>query len=101
MAGKKFKEALSKLDHEKLAPVQGLVIRARGGLELSVAWRGGRPVSATLKAAYDGTRRIRSPRGTRITEARAGAARLPLKVGTDGITDVTLKAGQSCQLSFA
>lgn len=76
-------------------------LRARGGLEVTVAWSGGKPISATLKAAFDGARRIRPPRGTRIIEARSGAARLPLKSADDGVVTLSLKAGQSCRLSFS
>jgi alpha-L-fucosidase 2 len=75
-------------------------LRARGGLEVAVSWRGGKPVSATLKAAFDGSRRIRLPRGIRITEARCGAARLPLRAATDGVVTLSLKTGQICRLSF-
>jgi len=74
---------------------------ARGGIEVAISWRGGKPVSATLKAAFDGSRRIRPPRGVRITEARSGDARLPLKTAADEVVTLSLKTGQTCRLAFS
>jgi alpha-L-fucosidase 2 len=53
-------------------------LRARGGLEVEVAWRDGKPLSATVTAAIDGTHRIRAPRGSRIAGVRSGRTRLPV-----------------------
>ncbi|HEY2013311.1 MAG TPA: glycoside hydrolase family 95 protein [Bryobacteraceae bacterium] len=78
---------------------QGL--RARGGLEVAISWRGGKPVSATLEASIAGTHKIRTPRGMRIVEARSGSARLPLRPSDDGAASIALKAGQVCRLTFA
>ena len=47
-------------------------LRARGGLTVDVSWRGGKPVSAMLSAAIDGTHKIRPPRGSKIAQVRAG-----------------------------
>jgi len=78
---------------------QGL--RARGGLEVAISWRGGKPVSATLLAATAGTHRIRPPRGVRVAEARSGTVRLPVRAAADGAAAISLKAGQSCRITFA
>jgi alpha-L-fucosidase 2 len=69
-------------------------LRARGGLEVAIAWRGGKPVSATLTASTAGTHHLRPPRGSRIVEARPGSVR-------DGVAEISLNAGQSCRLTFA
>jgi len=77
---------------------QGL--RARGGLEIAIRWRGGKPVSATLQASRAGTHRIRPPHGVRVVEARSGTARLPVRAAADGAVAIALKAGQSCRVTF-
>jgi alpha-L-fucosidase 2 len=77
--------------------VRGL--RARGGLEVSMRWKGGKPVAATL-IAHAGTRhRIRPPRGSRITAIRSGGARMPLSF-TDGVAELIVKAGQTYEIAF-
>jgi len=76
------------------------VLRARGGLEIAIRWRGGKPVSATLQASRAGTHRIRPPHGVRVVEARSGTARLPVRAAADGAVAIALKAGQSCRVTF-
>jgi alpha-L-fucosidase 2 len=75
-------------------------LRARGGLELDLTWRGGRPVSAALRPSADGTFQIRPPQNSSIAEIRAGATRLRLSISADGVATVTLKAGQFCRVTF-
>ncbi|MGC9973002.1 MAG: glycoside hydrolase family 95 protein [Bryobacteraceae bacterium] len=76
-------------------------LRARGGVEVELAWRGGKPVSGTLAAALDGTHRIRPPRGARIDEVRSGGKRLAVAPAADGTVTVEVKKGQSYRLTFA
>lgn len=76
-------------------------LRARGGLEVELEWRGGKPVSATLEAALDGTHRIRPPRGTRIAALRAGGKLLPATLSADGTVTVAVKKGRSYRLTFS
>jgi alpha-L-fucosidase 2 len=75
-------------------------LRARGGLTVDVSWRGGKPVSAMLSAALDGTHKIRPPRGSKIAQVRAGSANVPLKAGADGVVTLAVKTGQRYQISF-
>ena len=59
-------------------------IRARGGLEIDLAWQDGRATSAVLKALADGNFVLRAPEGQEI----------------DGPGSVTLKAGQTHTVRF-
>jgi alpha-L-fucosidase 2 len=69
--------------------VRGL--RARGAVEVEIAWRGGKPVSAVLTASSDGTHKVRPPRGARVRGA----------TDKDGAYTLSLKAGQARRLVFA
>ncbi|MBN1417302.1 MAG: glycoside hydrolase family 95 protein [Planctomycetes bacterium] len=59
-------------------------IRARGGLEVDLAWRDGKATSAILKAAVDGRHRLRAPKGQEI----------------DGPATVELRAGEVREIRF-
>ena len=76
-------------------------LRARGGLEVDLSWRGGKPVAATLTALLEGAHRIRPPRGARIAEVRWGGKRIPATPSAEGVVTLTMKAGQSYRLAFS
>ncbi len=59
-------------------------MRARGGLEIDLAWKAGRATAAVLKASVDGRYTVRAPEGQQI-------------VGSDTLE---LKAGESCEVRF-
>ena len=59
-------------------------LRARGGLEVDIAWKNGRAAGVRLKAIIDGTHKLRPPKGREI----------------DGPTTVKLKAGQTHDVKF-
>ncbi|MBC8372950.1 MAG: glycoside hydrolase family 95 protein [Planctomycetes bacterium] len=59
-------------------------LRARGGLEVDIAWENGRASGARLKAIIDGTHKLRPPEGQQI----------------DGPATVKLKAGQTHDVKF-
>jgi alpha-L-fucosidase 2 len=62
--------------------VQG--IRARGGLEIDLAWENGRATAAVLKATVDGRYVLRAPEGQPI----------------DGPDTLALKAGETREVRF-
>jgi len=62
--------------------VKGL--RARGGVEVDLAWKDGRATHAVLRAKIDGTHKLRAPKGQTI----------------DGPEEVKLRAGQTYELKF-
>ncbi len=79
--------------------VRGL--RARGGVEVGIAWSDGKPVEASLEATVDGDHRIRFPRGCRVTKIRAGGKNLSPSLEPDGVLKLLVKPGVGYRISFA
>ena len=78
--------------------VRGL--RARGGLEIAVSWKNGKPLTATLSASAAATHRIRPPRGSRVSTVRSGGARVP--VSFDGeVAVLVVKERRVYEIEFA
>jgi alpha-L-fucosidase 2 len=76
-------------------------LRARGGVEVEIAWRDGKPVSATLHASLDASHKIRPPKGSHIAEVRSAAGRMAATPQPDGVIQLPVKAGQSYRVTFA
>ncbi len=78
--------------------VKGL--RARGGLEVEMAWKDGRARSAVLKAKLDGRHTIRPPAGQKIAEIHRGGRPIDFHAGDNGVVSLDVKAGQTYELTF-
>ena len=76
-------------------------LRARGGVEVEIAWKAGKPVSATLTASIDGSHKVRPPKGSRIAAVTSAGARVPAPAGADGAVQLVVKAGRSYRVTFA
>jgi alpha-L-fucosidase 2 len=59
-------------------------MRARGGVEVDLAWRGGQATAARLESTTGGTYRLRAPQGQQI----------------DGPSTVQLRPGQAYDVKF-
>jgi alpha-L-fucosidase 2 len=74
--------------------VRGL--RARGAVEIAIAWRNGTAISASLKPQVDGMHRLRAPHGQRI----AGVAGAQTRNLDDGAVEVKLIRGREYLVKF-
>ncbi len=75
--------------------VRGL--RARGGLEVDIAWKDGLPTEATLKPSVDGAHELRFPTEARIRRIQDGKSTLALPASSK----VNLRAGHVYRIEFA
>ena len=79
--------------------VKGL--RARGGMEVDLAWKGGKASSVTLRPFVNGTWRLRAPEGQTISAVKAGSRAVSLKRQDDGNLEVTLSKGTHYVIAFS
>jgi alpha-L-fucosidase 2 len=75
-------------------------LRARGGLEVSLAWQDGRASSGEIKAAASGRHRIRPPRGQTIALVREGGEPVPVSANPDGTISLSVREGKTYTLAF-
>jgi alpha-L-fucosidase 2 len=80
--------------------VEGL--RARGGVEVSLAWEGGRLQSATVLALRDGEHTFSTPGGQRIQKVFVSSAgrREPVDFQSTGNGDIRLKIHEGKKYEF-
>jgi alpha-L-fucosidase 2 len=83
----------------KSGEVKGL--RARGGVEIDIAWKDGKASSVVLRPAVDGTWQVRAPRGQKIAGIRSAKGAAQLRPGGDGAVEVTLSRSAVWRIQFA
>ncbi len=71
-------------------------LRARGGVEADIEWRGGRASSAILRTSFNDAYRLRPPKGQVIQEIRSAAFTL----AGDGVVTFDGKARGSYEVVF-
>jgi alpha-L-fucosidase 2 len=76
-------------------------LRARGGVEVDLAWSVGLPQVATLKPTVDGAQRLHLPAGVRVRTLKDGAKTVAVSSGADSMFPLSLKAGHVYTLEFA
>ena len=70
-------------------------LRARGGLEVDLAWKDGKAVSATLKASNEGPVTVVPPKGQTIAVVRCKGKTTNTKFNSDGSAVIAVKSGQT------
>ena len=76
-------------------------LRARGALQVDLAWQDGQPKSAVLTAFADGKHTIRPPAGHKIASVHiAGAGTWRMLPGEEGLAEVNLTDGATCNLTL-
>ncbi len=74
-------------------------LRARGGVEVDLEWRGGRAVSAVLKATVDGPHRLRVPGGQAVAAIASGGREVPFRI-ENGVAAFATEAGRTYEVTF-
>jgi alpha-L-fucosidase 2 len=75
-------------------------LRARGGVEVDLAWAEGLPTSATLKPSVDSVQQLRIAPGVRIRAIRDGRTALPSPAVDNSLARVGVKAGHVYTIEF-
>ncbi len=74
-------------------------LRARGGLEIDLAWENGRATTATLRARLDLTHRIIAPKGQKVSSVSPSSTS-PIPGDTPDEIMLPVKAGETYTLHF-
>jgi alpha-L-fucosidase 2 len=74
-------------------------LRARGGVEVDLAWRGGHATSAQLKTKVGETHRVRVPDGQAVMTIRSGGRDVSFRL-EKGAAVFTAEAGRTYDIGF-
>jgi alpha-L-fucosidase 2 len=75
-------------------------LRARGGVEIDLAWKNSRAVSASLKALVDAPVTVIPPKGQTIASIHCDGAQVTAKPGNQDSLILETKGGRTYQLTF-
>ena len=76
-------------------------LRARGGVEVDMAWKGGRLSECTLRATANGEHRIVPPAGQRVVLVRSGGRPVTVTAQAGGLCLLQVRAGAAYVLTLA
>jgi alpha-L-fucosidase 2 len=79
--------------------VKGL--RARGGVEVDIEWRGGRAARAQLRTSFDDSYRLRPPKGQSVKKIRAAGKVVPFQPANDGTVSFKGRSRSAYDVVFA
>jgi alpha-L-fucosidase 2 len=75
-------------------------LRARGGMELDLSWKNGKPGAVQMRPLVDGTWNLRAPKGQSIREVRSAKGVVALKSVACGSIEVRLLKGVEYRLAL-
>ena len=75
-------------------------LRARGGVEVDCAWRGGKAVRATLRAQADGKVRLAAPAGQGVAQVTRGGRAVTLRRADGDVAEFPVTAGAPYSVRF-
>jgi alpha-L-fucosidase 2 len=78
--------------------VRGL--RARGGVEVDIAWSGGLASSARLRPSTSGEQTLRPPRGQAISRITSRGYPIATRTDAEGLCRVKVKSGGEYEIAF-
>jgi alpha-L-fucosidase 2 len=73
-------------------------LRARGGLQVDLAWKDGRATAVKLRASVDGTHTVKPPARQKIQGVRCSGENVPFRLDARKFTVLKVEAGSMYEL---